>query len=336
LLFESSIEAVWQLDELFEFIWPVAIATWNLRWQVDGFTRAHPDFSTVELSKRFVSDAHINPPHKTEYSGLDKIVSQPWEQVRSNLGQFLILTSFAVFEGFLSALSDEVGTAGLFENPPLVYLPDGTYDPAPVTLQSPALAASPRMAASIGVEANKHRYNGNPRLHDLLKVYWAFKAARNLYAHGKGIRAVRQAARIPTLQADLDTITALPSAQAKTEFKRRFGVGMLTLPLVSASLQVETPINAVVGLVPILRQLIYAYDSEILSTVEGEQALRDRFADPANPANWQLNWNDDKGRGRARNYLKQLGIPCVPRPPAGVPDPVEQIFPLMKAGLEAR
>lgn len=336
LLFESSVEAAWQLDELFDFIWPVAIGTWNLRWQVDGFTRAHPELSTVEVSKRFVSDSHINPPHKTEYSGLDKIVGQPWEQVRANLGQFLILTSFAVFEGFLSALSDEVGSPGIFENPPLVFLPDGSYDPTPVSLRTPALANSPRMADSIGVEAKKHRHNGDPRLHDLLKVYWVFKAARNLYAHGKGPRAVRQAARIPTLQADLNTISALPGSQAKAEYKRRFGVGLLTLPQVNATLEVETPINSVVGLIPVLRQLIYAYDGTVLETEAGERALRNRFADADNPLNWRLDWNDDKGRGRARNYLRQLGIPCVSCPPAGMPDPVEQIFPLMKAGLEAR
>src|SRR5271166_4590543 len=60
LFFETSRSAFQQVSDLFDFVWPTAVALWNLRWQVQGFAGTKTHVTKAELHGRFVLGSGVH------------------------------------------------------------------------------------------------------------------------------------------------------------------------------------------------------------------------------------------------------------------------------------
>jgi hypothetical protein len=91
LAFQETDEAASEITRLFDFVWPTAVALWNLRWQVDGFLNAVPNASYADVASRFVVGSGI---HGADIRAMSR--NSNWEEQKARFAEFVLTNVFAV------------------------------------------------------------------------------------------------------------------------------------------------------------------------------------------------------------------------------------------------
>ena len=96
-----------EITRIFEFVWPTAVALWNMRWQINGFLEAVPNASYADVRARFVVGSDI---HGADVRRMHEKIS--WEEQQIRFSEFILTNAFAVYEGWAQQILSRSGIAG--------------------------------------------------------------------------------------------------------------------------------------------------------------------------------------------------------------------------------
>jgi hypothetical protein len=172
-----------RLTETFDFVWPTAVAIWNLRWQVAGYEAALEHPATVaELSGRFISGSGIVGANLRR-----ACLETSWEDQQQKFARFLLIEFCALYEAWCSGALAELGQS--LSSKDLQYpttfktagVPQKGVGHALLIINSPS---SPVMAGALYPALTTNKKYSKSHLEELLTCYRYFKEARNAIVHG--------------------------------------------------------------------------------------------------------------------------------------------------------
>jgi hypothetical protein len=97
--FRETDEAASEITRLFDFVWPTAVALWNMRWQVGGFLSMVPEASYEDVASRFVVGSDI---HGADIRAMS--LNTTWEEQKARFAEFILTNVFAIYEGWAKRL----------------------------------------------------------------------------------------------------------------------------------------------------------------------------------------------------------------------------------------
>ena len=307
LFLTSSIDSSRALTDLFDFVWPTAVALWNLQWQTKGFKSQKPDATVSELNSRFVLGSDIHG------ANLERLATETaWPELQQWFARLLLSETCALFEGWIKASLDEINL------PPSI--PRGaTNNSIDKALQFPTSfnnAKNPISGAKfailtvqgqsgshlisscflpIQIKNKKYSYQN---LDELLVCYRAFKEVRNDFIHHGGRASAR------TVQAfnkfNILTATALGIAEVPE------------LPAMTQGDPIKLSLRGIVGLSDVVIRLITTYDCLLVNSTHGESLLKRRWL-AKHPSLVLLK---PAGHTRDQNIIKLIRQCGLPKPVA--------------------
>lgn len=186
LFFEVSRQTYTQVTGLFDFLWSTTAAMWNLRWQVDGFLRSYPDATGKELEHRFVLGSGIYGSNLRR-----TCIDHTWDQQQEEFAKFLLINIFAVYESWIKAVLEELGSYTRSNEKDLQF-PTGTDAHGNKTgvwgvIDNITRNESIFLKSTFYDLLLLHDKNSTTNLDALMRCYRYFKECRNCFAHKGGI-----------------------------------------------------------------------------------------------------------------------------------------------------
>jgi hypothetical protein len=301
LFLKASVDSSNALTELFDFVWPTAVALWNQQWQAKGFLAQNPSVTVEEMNERFAAGSGIWG------ANLHRLATdKTWPEMQQWFARLLLSETCALFEGWIEAALDELAIPSAARKPLDKQLQfPSKFDASGAVVDGVQLAVKRVQGASGSVfmqtcfqpTQKLNKKLGLANLEALMKCYRAFKEVRNDFTHHGG-RASAQAE-----QAFLN-FDALSFANLGVKEKPE-------LPPVSAGNDIQLSLRGVVGFSDIALRLIATLDYMLSDSDYAEPALRSRWK----AAHGGL--QTVKGAGAPRDQqLRKLVVSC------GLPKPV--------------
>ena len=179
--FEETNDAAAEITRLFDFIWPTAIALWNLRWQVAGFLSVVPEATHDEVAARFVIGSGIRG---ADIRAMHQNVS--WDQQKSRFAEFTLANIFAIYESWARRLVYTSRLRGVNDRD-LFTVGDGVSRGLGVFIRQANAMTSPTMQSSLQPGFRAHKKVHVAQLDNMLKCYRHFKEVRNCLIHNGGV-----------------------------------------------------------------------------------------------------------------------------------------------------
>jgi hypothetical protein len=255
--FKISKDACGQITETFDFFTPTAVALWNLRWQVIGFTEAIGRVDEAELQKRFVAGSGIRGA-TLRYACLETT----WGQQKTLFARYLLFSLFSIYESWIKEILESLGPDfGKYEKSLQFPGPKGAAD---------ALKKITSKQSGIGKAVFQPALLKNPRadlsfLENRLRCYRVFKEIRNSFIHGGG----------RTEQALVDSFAEYA---ANVNKPGDLGVTELPqLPSIALNGQLDLSLRGVIGFSEIILNLILTLEAEFVVLDAAERELLTRW-----------------------------------------------------------
>lgn len=267
----ASVDSSNALTELFDFVWPNAVALWNLQWQAKGFLAQMPDASVDDLNSRFVLGSKIRG------ANLHRLANQQaWSEMQQWFSRLLLSEVCALFEGWIESALDELAL-------PQTIRKAGTRNSLDKHLQFPTSFDSSSTAIKGGMFAvaevqgsgssfiqncmlptmAKSKKNSTRTLEKLLVCYRVFKEARNDFTHHGGRAS----------QRTVDAYAAFAHETASS-----LGINEKPeLPPVSLNNQIQLSLRGVVGFSDVVLRLIATFDLLLSDSAFAENVLKKRW-----------------------------------------------------------
>ncbi len=284
-----------QHTALHSFITPAAAALWNMRWQVRGYVDEVPSATEVQIFGRFAAGSGLRAGNLRRVFASD----DSWSTQLSKFGEILLLTSFALYEGWLSEIADVLSLSkadrGAFEQ---------TFGSAGVSpaKQNAALAVlstrtslltQTQFQDSLRLGSNALGSKALPHLLDALRAY---KAIRNAFAHRSGVLTKR----------DVDTIDNARGVSAK-DVGTRAAPGM---PVAVTGQRVTLSFKEAVSCTAILVRTVVTVDAELGGSRASELDILERVKVWPKLGSWRtLPGNVDARRKRVNRLMSYIGVP---------------------------
>ena len=277
--FPETVDAVTEITETFDFLWPTAAAIWNLRWQVNGLLGEVPDASDEVLRARFVDGSGLHGPNVRRF-----VTERTWEYQQQQLARVLLIELFAIYEGWCARVVLRVAGKEDSAQVKSLQFPTGPKKKRDGTVKLdksglPVIGGvGPAVAALTETKSQFLADNVVPRLRaakkcavkaghldNLLTVYRYFKEARNCWAHAGG-DATSDAAEqyelaVALKPADLD-VKEVP----------------VMLPTVTGR-PVALSLRGVVGLGDIVIRILTTLDADLAVASAAEHVLLQKWRD---------------------------------------------------------
>ena len=308
LFLAASVNSSNALTDLFDFVWPTAVALWNLQWQAKGFIAQRPNANVAELNSRFVLGSGIRG------ANLHRVANDTtWAEMQQWLARLLLSETCALFEGWIEAALDELAL-------PQTIRKGGTRSSLDQKLQFPTTKDATGIPSN-GVEFAidqiqgavgsrwiqtcfhptqlKNKKHSQPNLENLLICYRAFKEVRNDFTHHGG-RASQRAVEASTAYRT-QTAASLNIKEAP-ELLTILGGSPILLSL-----------RGVVGFSDVVIRLIATLDFLLSDSVHAEGVLKKRWLSQ------HQGLVTVKAAGPARDaqlikLIKQCELPCPVNP----------------------
>jgi len=183
LFLRTSKRVAQRLTDIFDFVWPTAVAIWNLRWQVSGFLEVSPQTTDAELSGRFVAGSGIRGANLRR-----ACIDSSWANQQQEFARFLLIEFCALYEAWceghqMSLINPRVSRKTC-SSPLRQHMAVSQGVGRAINIVKATV--STEMAAAIYPAISKNTKNSKPYLEQLLVCYRYFKEARNCLVHGGG------------------------------------------------------------------------------------------------------------------------------------------------------
>jgi hypothetical protein len=289
--FEATANAQKQITQLYDFVWPTATGMWNLRWQVAGYVQSVPGATVEQLRSRFSEGADIHGANLRR-----ACIEHTWDQQRETFAGMLLTNTFAVYEGWIEHVLDDLGknTRTLLK-----------------ALQFPEDHVKKTGVRSAIADINLNQSNaltnnfyaalcGGPNfamanLDAMMLCYRFFKEMRNCQMHGGGV-------------ADQKLVDAynnfLPCATAAV-----LGVGEVPkhAPVVLGG-NVNLNLRGVVGFSHIVLKMMATLDAEISKSQAAEKPFIKRWKQK-HPQKYIMSGGAEARKQKIKNLLKHAHFP---------------------------
>jgi hypothetical protein len=254
LFFTSSRQAACNITDIFDFVWPTAVAMWNLRWQVNGFLGVRPSVLEETLVSRFVSGSGIRGANLRL-----ACIETSWQDQQERFAKFLLIEICALYEAWLEGVSAELGVANFrvidFQFPSCH--PGGGLGAALARTRS---AISTEIANCIFPALARNRKYSGTKIEELLKCYWFFKECRNSLVHRGAL-------------VDQKLLNAYGSFNPLTRNDLGLAEKPAYSPINALGDKVAPQLRGVVGLADVVLRIITTLDAELSKCQEAENVL---------------------------------------------------------------
>ena len=260
LFFRTSRSAYEQVTELFDFVWSTNVSLWNLRWQVKGFADTQSVITESVLNGRFVAGSGIRGANLSR-----ACLEMTWEEQQSQFAKFLLFDLFAIIEGWLAKVLDDLGRPGLakeFQFPTSTKA-NGTLAGFGFGQAELRATPSPLLTRSFYPGLRSHPKNSLNEIEKLLIAYRCFKECRNAVMHAGGIAQTR-------------TVSAYQAYLALTASDLR-AKELPECPPVLAGNRVQLSLRGVVGFSDVILRLIATLDAEFACALHAEKEFRSQW-----------------------------------------------------------
>lgn len=272
LFLTASVDASNALTDLFDFVWPTAVALWNLQWQTKGFIEQMPTATIDDLHSRFALGSGIRG------ANLKRLAKEKsWPEMQQRFARILLSETCALFEGWIEAALDELKipasirqarSPNAIDN--LLQFP--TKLDAAGKLQSgvmfgvskvQGLGGSAFMQSCILPTLINNQKNSLAALERLLVCYRAFKEVRNDFTHHGG-RASKRA-----VKAFTDYSNESASTLRLKEIPE--------LPVVAEGIPIDISLRGIVGFGDVVLRLIATLDCLLANSTYAESVITQRW-----------------------------------------------------------
>lgn len=290
LLFDSTQEACKEITRLFEFVWPTAVALWNLRWQVDGFMKSVPDATWEDVNARFVVGSKI---HGADIRRMSKQVS--WEDQKEQFAKFVLTNAFAIYESWaknmiaVAALSNYSGRS-------LWRIGVGQSKGINDFITEINAYPSDTMARCFKPAFATHKKYLPNLLDSMMKCYIYFKQIRNCQIHNGGIAD----------QRSVDAYTAFAPVASASSLRTKENLEHFSVVL---DKPVRLSLRGVTGFCDILLRLMITTDIEISGSELAERIVLERAA-KINLKMTTLNSRAERARQQVTKVCDSLRLPA--------------------------
>jgi len=304
LFLAASVDSSNALTDLFDFVWPTAVALWNLQWQAKGFIAQMPDSTVEELNSRFVLGSGI------QGANLKRLANEKiWPDMQQWFSRLLLSETCALFEGWIEAALDELALPqsirGLGSKNSLdKMLQFPTTRDTTGTLTGGVMFAVAKVQGVLGSQLiqtcfhptqQKNKKYSMHTLEKLLICYRAFKDVRNDFTHHGGRASKKAEQAYIAYQAETAASLGLKEKP--------------DLPSVISGSTIQLSLRGVVGLSDVAIRLIATLDFLLSNSTYAEGVFKRR---------WHTKHKGlitVKAAGPARNaqlvkLTKQCGLPC--------------------------
>jgi hypothetical protein len=308
LFLQASITSSHALTDLFDFVWPNAVALWNLQWQAKGFLEQIPHATVNDLEARFVTGSGIRGANLRRLAH-----EKSWADMQQWFSRLLLSEACALFEGWIEAALDELKL-------PEIIRKKGTKNALDKKLQFPSEfnaagtatngvryaidavqgTGSPLIQTCFQPTQALNKKNNQATLEQLLICYRAFKEVRNDFTHHGG-----QASQLAKLAFDKYSSESAATLGVKEKPE---------LPPITAGNEIQLSLRGVVGFSDVVLRLIATLDYLLSDSKYAEGVIR---------RNWKAKQRGlitVKPAGSGSNHqLTKLIQSC------GLPKPVNQM-----------
>lgn len=97
-LFDESNNALKNLTELYDIIWPLSISVWKTRCEIKGMLIENPNLKDTDFAKLFNVGSGL---HGVNYK--KNFIKKTWDEQKSELAMILLNHSIAIFEGWIDS-----------------------------------------------------------------------------------------------------------------------------------------------------------------------------------------------------------------------------------------
>ncbi len=256
--FSETDEAASEITRLFDFVWPTAVALWNLRWQVDGFLSAVPNATHEDVASRFVAGSDIYGADIRAMS-----INTTWEEQKTRFSEFILTNAFSIYESWARNLLRSTHISDMSDRD-LYREGDGIAKGLSTFIVRVNNAPSTVMQSAFQpiFMANKKVFVAQQTA--MLKCYKYFKEIRNCHIHNGGVAD----------QKLVDAFTDFQPTSSPLAMKMR-GV----LEHYPAVLGDKTPLSlrGVVGFCDVILRLMVTVDAQISGSKAAEEAALSRI-----------------------------------------------------------
>lgn len=242
--------ALLQATELFDFIWPTALAMWNFRAQAIGYTIADKEMTNEKLANRFSSnDKTINRAYVTKYCDTQ------WDDHKTYLSKILLGEICSIYDAWCNDMIHELQ----LNNCEISQL----YSPSQYTH---ALYINKEDISSFMLNnvypklINNKKYN-YPKTKEMLTCFKYFKECRNSFMHNGG----KATDRVIKWQEKFKKITDIGAKEIPEFFPTKLNE------------KIKLSLRGVVGFADIVTRTITSFDAETSKCKHAELLLASRI-----------------------------------------------------------
>ena len=300
LYFEPSKRHATRLTELFDFVWPTAVAMWNLRSQVSEFIAHNANATEPELLARFVAGSGIvgaNLRHAC--------MELSWTNQQAEFARFLLFEICAIYETWCEQILFELGRPPrLSKHLQFPTHPTRNEGGVSYAIRTINTVTSPALTAAIYPTLISNSKNSLAYLEQLLLCYRYFKEIRNSFIHGSNIAS-----------------TSFVDAQMRYASLTKASLGVKEIPEWTqhvAGQPIPLSLRGVVGFGDIVLRLICTLDIEFAKSAYAEGVFERRWKVIHGPKPVMLAADANKKVRRVQRLVRAMGLPRPKASPAFV------------------
>lgn len=284
VFFEHSKGFLDSNSSLFDFLWTASAGLWNLRWQVDGLSRATNGYNDAHARSRFVAGSELGGVN------LKRIcIDESWDENKQRLARVALMLAISNFESWISDVVDyhmpRLADAGKDRAARMVAASNlqkpGEYSKTLNRLTGAHSSIMTKCIAPTLVAEHKAAINSLP---NLVKVYRHFKDLRNKLSHEGGT-------------ADQQVVDSYTAAQSLS--LSDLSMALPEMRPVSVGAPVSVSLHGVVGATGIIVRLVKAFDAILAVSQRAESVLIEM---------WRAKWGMQIGRYNMEAKRRQRKI----------------------------
>jgi hypothetical protein len=252
VFFVASYNALANITDTYNTVWPIAVGLWNLRYQVKGIKAEFPTITEAQLAAKFSVGSGI---HGVNYK--NAFEENTWENQQSNFAWILLNSTIPIFEGWLESLRDT--------NFPTLNVKAMQFPQQAISeIRRLTTPESVVLKNSFYQIYSNKKWRSFAKLNNLLCCFRYFKEMRNCYMHN-GRRADTKLVNAYNDFHPIATASDLDVSECPEHY----------VPVIDQLIKIS--LRGVVGLSFIVIKIISTVDSELLKSVQAEAEVISRF-----------------------------------------------------------
>lgn len=290
--FSETEEATMEITKLFDFVWPTAVALWNLRWQVHGFLAIVPNASYQDIASRFVVGSDI---HGADIRAMTNRMT--WDEQKSRFAEFVLTNIFAIYEGWARGIVARTQISDTSDRD-LYRIGNSNTSGLSFFMTRVCTVPSSVMQKHFQPHFLSHKKVFRDKINEMLICYKYFKEIRNCQIHNGGVAD----------QKAVDAYNAFVPICSPSSLRTK---GVIEHYSVTLGDEIKLSLRGVVGFSDIVLRLMVTIDAQISGSESAERAILERIRVVMKRRVPTLNADKAKVRQLIRGICRNANLPII-------------------------